>query len=113
MSMAATILLYSGRPNPSWEVAADRQERVRALIAQAPHEAGTCKMPDGLGYNGVILSIRERDGREERWQVYDGRAASASGCRIDGGRQLERTLLDSGRDVIDPSILSSIIDGPL
>jgi hypothetical protein len=59
------------------------------------------------------LSIRDAGGGEERWQVYDGHAISATGCRIDTGRQLERALLDSGRDVIDPAILSSIIDGPL
>jgi hypothetical protein len=113
MSMAATILLYSGRPNPSWELGADRQAVIRALIAQSPRAEESCEMPDGLGYNGVVLSIRGRDGREERWQVFDGRVVSASGCRIDCGRLIERTLLDSGRDVIDPSILSSIIDGPL
>jgi hypothetical protein len=70
-------------------------------------------MPDGLGYSGVVLSIRDDTGREVRWQVFDGRVVSAAGCRIDRGRQLERVLIDSGRDVIDPSIVSSIIDGPL
>lgn len=110
MGMAATILLYSGRPNPSWQVESGQQGRIHALLAHAPQHSGECELPDGLGYSGVILTIRDADGHDEQWQVFGGRAVSASECRIDSDRKLERALLESGRAVIDPTMLCSILD---
>jgi hypothetical protein len=57
-SAKATVLIYSGRPNPSFALSASQFERLQQLIAAArpdPNFEGESVLPSILGYNGIVV----------------------------------------------------------
>lgn len=53
-----TVLLYSGRPNPTFTLTAEQAERVRQLVAAGqpdPEFRGGSVLPSILGYNGLLV----------------------------------------------------------
>lgn len=90
-----TVLLYSGRENPTFTLTAEQAERFRQLLAAAqpdPEFRGRSVLPSILGYNGLLV----RGGQE--LAVYGGRIEiqDREGRRIvsDGGA-LETFLLEA------------------
>ncbi len=90
-----TVLLYSGRPNPTFTLTAEQAERVTQLLAAAqpdPEFRGGSVLPSILGYNGLLV----RGGAQDL-AVYGGRVEiqGRDGKRIvsDGGA-LESFLLE-------------------
>ena len=84
-------LVYSGRPDPSWDVEADvaaawvrRFHDLQPALTAPPDQAR-------LGYRGVWLLAP--DGR--RWNAFLRLAWSAGDRRLDPGRMLERGLLET------------------
>jgi hypothetical protein len=107
--MVATVLLYSGRENPSWRLPDARAaEVVRAMDAMPEIHCGVPPV-GGLGYTGVELSIKAPDGVERTWTFAGSIAVSDQRCFVDAGRKVERMVLKTGRSHIDPSVLSSIL----
>jgi hypothetical protein len=54
MTMRVELDVYSGRPNPSWEITAPEAELLLAALRQLPErEGGT--FPASLGYRGIVL----------------------------------------------------------
>jgi hypothetical protein len=101
--MQAEANLFSGRPNPSWELDPVAARELRALIARLPPEP---RVPEyqGLGYRGVSvtddpggLKIVARNGTVWR---YDGPACR---CLSDPARTVERALLAHARARLDPA----------
>jgi hypothetical protein len=91
-----TVLLYSGRPNPTFTLTAEQAERVTQLLAAAqpdPEFRGGSVLPSILGYNGLLV----RGGAQDL-AVYGGRVEiqGRDGKRIvsDGGA-LESFLLEA------------------
>lgn len=91
-----TVLLYSGRPNPTFTLTAEQAERVTQLLAEAlpdPDFRGGSVLPSILGYNGLLV----RGGAQDL-AVYGGRVEiqGREGKRIvsDGGA-LESFLLEA------------------
>jgi hypothetical protein len=91
-----TVLLYSGRPNPSFTLTAEQAERVRQLVAAGqpdPEFRGGSVLPSILGYNGLLV-----EGLPEPLAVYGGRVEiqDREGKRVvsDGGA-LESFLLEA------------------
>ncbi|HEX5719943.1 MAG TPA: hypothetical protein VF179_27560 [Thermoanaerobaculia bacterium] len=91
-----TVLLYSGRPNPTFTLTAEQAERVTQLLAAAqpdPDFRGGSVLPSILGYNGLLV----RGGAQDL-AVYGGRVEiqGREGKRIvsDGGA-LESFLLEA------------------
>ena len=66
--------LYSGRPNPRWELTAEEgRELLRRLGDLEGSAAGFAPEPPGLGYRGFILvPVGPDDGLTERIEVYGG-----------------------------------------
>jgi len=53
-----TVLIYSGRPNPTFTLSASQEERLQQLIAAArqdPGHEGKTVLPSILGYNGIVV----------------------------------------------------------
>jgi hypothetical protein len=91
-----TVLLYSGRPNPTFTLTSEQAERVTQLLAAAqpdPEFRGGSVLPSILGYNGLLV----RGGAQDL-AVYGGRVEiqGREGKRIvsDGGA-LESFLLEA------------------
>ncbi|HVG06832.1 MAG TPA: hypothetical protein VNM67_03945 [Thermoanaerobaculia bacterium] len=91
-----TVLLYSGRPNPTFTLTAEQADRVRQLVAAAqpdPGFRGGSVLPSILGYNGVLV-----EGLPAPLAVYGGRieVQDREGKRVvsDGGA-LESFLLEA------------------
>lgn len=94
-SWTATVHLYSGRPDPRWEVPGGVGEQLSALWAKSRPPGESPAPPPPLGYRGVTLSAP--DGTE--WTAYRGVITK----KFDGGVERradeeglwERTLLES------------------
>lgn len=88
---AAGVLLYSGRPDPSWYVAAATAAALVARFERLPAWGGPVPDVARLGYRGAWL--RAPDGR--RWIAFEGVAwpGPPGQARRDEGRALERAIL--------------------
>jgi hypothetical protein len=93
----AYALLYSGRPNPHWQVPEHLAELVRHALAAAPPAGAGGAEPPGLGYGGI--RIRYREAEVVRTADLFGGVAVIEGRRLaDPQRRLERALLASGAE---------------
>jgi hypothetical protein len=91
-----TVLLYSGRPNPTFTLTAEQADRVRELVAAGqpdPEFRGGSVLPSILGYNGLLV-----EGLPAPLAIYGGRVEiqDREGKRVvsDGGA-LESFLLQA------------------
>ena len=89
----ATLLIYSGRPDPQWLVGAAELEDLRRRYAGLPLTRATPATPPPLGYRGCCLRSADAE-----WVAYGAVVTCKleSGSvehRSDPGRQLERALL--------------------
>jgi hypothetical protein len=85
----ASAAVFSGRPDPQWEVpAAEAAVLVAAWEALPPSDEAVAE-PPSLGYRGARLDAP--DGR--RWDAYGGGVTQGDDTRADAGRHWERLLL--------------------
>jgi hypothetical protein len=112
MSAVVTLNVYSGRPDPAWELS---NEDARALANMLKNVSGrTLSKPPGvaglLGYRGfTIQSVGERDLDAEIFL----HAGIADLGRFDlnlslGSPEVEKFLLRSGQDKIDESLFTYV-----
>lgn len=86
------VLVFSGRPDPTWEISAEDAERVLALWRRAPAVGGPAQEAPALGYRGCVLHAP--DGRA--WTAFGGTVTGPDGdLRHDRDETIER-LLRSG-----------------
>lgn len=104
--LTVTLGIYSGRPDPSWELG---DAAATALLARIDALPATIGVPPegGLGYHGFTLLVR-RTGMPDRWILAYRGAVSDAGTgrrafRQDPLRSIERLLLDSGRAHLAPA----------
>jgi hypothetical protein len=88
-----TVLLYSGRPDPAWPIAAGAAEALLHLWATLSTERGAARpTPAALGYRGCEL--RTDLGT---WHAFDGvvtrRLEQSEEARSDPSRGFERAAL--------------------
>lgn len=103
--MEATLLLYSGRPNPRWQVPAEQARAIRKAIAGLAEAPPGVSAAGGLGYSGVSVRFSGEDGAVQEWTFADGLATPNGKWFADSGRRVERALLESGRGTV-PEIAS-------
>lgn len=110
--------VFSGRSNPSWELAAEQTSELGTLLRDLP-QTDIPFPQNGLGYRGFLL-MRVGSGIDlpESIRVYRGVVETYDGIRSirskDLGNRLERWLLNTARPHIDGNLYDSIreeIDG--
>ena len=103
LAMRVTVDLFSGRPNPTFELEPDEAERIRRLLGSLPPapEGATPAEPPALGYRGLHVQGNDLGGV----YVYGPSVVDAGGARFDTDRRLERLLLDSARRHLGPDAL--------
>src|SRR5690242_13956615 len=95
--MQVEIDLFSGRPNPTWELGSAESSEVLALI----HGLPTCPSgpePEALGFRGFVLTDQNTG---ERIVSYSGtvwrRSKAGATCFQDAARKLDRFLMTQAR----------------
>lgn len=101
--------VFSGRPNPAWDLNASQVAQFAGLLAALP-EAPAAAPPGQLGYRGFIVQLSDP---ATTVQVYDATVWVTAGAetahRADQGRALERWLLATAdRSQVDAEVLAMI-----
>lgn len=110
--MQGELMVFSGRPNPSWPLTIEEQERVQELLAQAAPIVSP-PIEGQLGYSGFLLTLHTATERRAL-RIYDGVIMSSNTTKTtsyrDERRGLERLLLETAQPHIDPALYQSISD---
>jgi hypothetical protein len=115
--MRAELDLFSGRPNPSWEITAEESAELVKWLKTLP-EANEGAVRDRLGYRGIVVTTTGDELADLTSLVASAGivlvrdSAGTKRLFVDPGRALERWLLGTARGRVDPAILASI-DGEL
>jgi hypothetical protein len=99
--MHVTVDIFSGRPNPEFDLDPDEAERVLQLVTSLAAAPGRSAQPPPLGYRGFVVE----DGGGTRLHVFHGLVVDSRGARGDPDRQLEWLLLESARRHLGPDAL--------
>ncbi|MDX6448354.1 MAG: hypothetical protein QOG29_1140 [Gaiellaceae bacterium] len=86
--MVVELDVFSGRPNPRWELDEPTANPLRRLLSQLTVAGVTPPEPPGLGYRGFVVAD---DGRELR--AYNGYVTGSDVVLADPARAVERFLL--------------------
>jgi hypothetical protein len=90
----ATALIYSGRPDPEWEIDNEQLETLKDIWQKLPPSKIAPPSPPPLGYRGAAI----RCASGEEWFAYSNivtfkRGAGRPRHRVDHQRRFEQTLL--------------------
>ena len=109
--MTVSLGIYSGRPDPSWDLTDAQAAQVESAIEALPVATGTPPQ-GGLGYHGFTILIRRPGQADETLVAYRGTVAPMGTgprtYRIDDGRTVERLLLDFGRSTLNPTEVAAV-----
>ena len=110
-SLAVSLGLYSGRPDPSWTLTDAQSAELTRLLGSLPSAFGD-PAEGGLGYHGFYIVPGEA-GRADRTLVaYRGAVADlGSGSRpyrLDAKRTVERYLLETGRPYLSATEVEAV-----
>jgi hypothetical protein len=107
--MIVEMDIFSGRPNPSWELSSEQtlelQQRVSALHRQTP----PAPIFDGLGYRGLVIRDPSAPGSFLKvgfGQILQMKEGVQSIYR-DEGRTLEKWLLGTGKGKINDRLIAA------
>lgn len=106
-----TLGLYSGRPDPSWQITPAQAAALLRDADAAPARPPAPAQGDRLGYRGVRLVVTGAAGAE--LAAYNGvlsvtRNGTAT-VHNDPGRALERRLLETGVATIEPAQMGELL----
>ena len=93
--------LYSGLPDPSWELSDEQATALTALLETLPRVGGSAPS-GGLGYHGFWIERVTREGMPRLLVAYEGTVSDPLSSHLsyldDPERSVEHFLLESGRD---------------
>ena len=105
MTIAVTLLMSSGDPDPTWHLTPEQEREFLEKLAASPVPSVTVGPPGRrAGYAGIMA----RDGAGERWVVYRGWIRGGPNSRVDDRRVLEQWLLDSGQEFVTPKLYADL-----
>lgn len=105
MTIAVTLLMSSGDPDPTWHLTPEEERGFfDRLTASAVPNTIVGPPSHRAGYAGIMA----RAGDGERWVVYRGWIRGGLNARVDDKRVLEQWLLDTGRATIAPKLFSEL-----
>jgi hypothetical protein len=108
MSVNVTLMVFSGRENPSWELSADQIGSLREKLASL--RGTTMERPEGmlggLGYQGFSITATHEMELEPSIFVHNNVVdlGTHTVALRDTGNSLEAWLLDSGGSVVEPKV---------
>jgi len=110
-SITVALGIYSGRPDPAWDLAAAQVAQVTSAIAALPVATGT-PPEGGLGYRGFSLLLQFPAQADQTLVAFRGLVAplgvGARSVYVDDGRTIERLLLDTGRSILNSDEIAAV-----
>lgn len=112
--MHVTLDIFSGRPNPSWEL---NQKQASLFLKEISNLKTTVKFHDsskyGLGYRGFIVEEEANFAQKpRRFEVYNGIVnvveKDSSYALEDKGHSVERWLLQTAPNNVDDKVLKYV-----
>ena len=113
--------LYSGRPDPSWELSEEESAALTALLESLPRVDGSAPS-GGLGYHGFTIERLTPEGMPRLLLAFEGTVSDPASSYLsyldDPDRSVERLLLESGREqlsaveIMAPGIESGPMPSP-
>jgi hypothetical protein len=102
--MQVVIDMFSGRPNPTWELEPTEADHLRSAIGRL-RPCPEAQPPEALGYRGFVLLD---ESPPQRTIVYRGTVWSYSEkgltCLQDEGHAVERILLSGAQTRLAPEL---------
>uniref|UniRef100_A0A7S4I245 Uncharacterized protein n=1 Tax=Vannella robusta TaxID=1487602 RepID=A0A7S4I245_9EUKA len=99
MSLGVNVCMFSGRPDPWWELSESESDKIMQELQRERPKAEKLSARNFLGYRGVEVFDRQDPCRFDRAVVYDGVIEYCKGDEtslfIDEGSSLEEYLLNS------------------
>lgn len=107
--MIVELDIFSGRPNPKWELTPDQNEELERRVAAAKRSPARACGFDGLGYRGLI--VRDLAHPEHFIKIGFGQIIQAQRTSetlyTDDMRSLEHWLIATGSGKIDDVLLKA------
>ena len=101
--------IWSGRPNPVWQLSGMVAEEALRHLGAVPESATSADQPPPLGYRGLIVTFEDAVPHPRERRIYTSPVVAVGpGSWSRAGRALELWLLDTGRDVVDSVLLDQI-----
>lgn len=97
--------VFSGSPNPVWNLSEAQCAEVEQHLDQLPETAGeSLQSLPGLGYRGLIIHYENQQGVRNTIRIYKGISQSERLQLQDPDRKLEKWLLSTGQDLVDSNM---------
>ena len=107
--MKATLLVFSGRKDPTWLLNNDEAKRLYEQLCQIPGTMETWERNDYLGYRGIEVLLDAT----EKMRIYKSivEVVSHDEVRrfIDINRELEMWIFQTSRDRIDDGVYNQLL----
>src|SRR3954471_4842604 len=112
MAVKITLMVFSGRMNPQWELGGDQVAVLRDKLANL--RSTTMERPEGmlggLGYQGFALTATQEMDLEPNIFVHGGTVdlGPSSVALRDSSFDLESWLIDTAGDAVEPKVKSYV-----
>jgi hypothetical protein len=107
--------MFSGRPNPSWQLSADEATQLARRLTGLPAAAEPAEQPV-LGYRGLVISTTDAGDRGPDWtRVHGGIVSigeSRNARRYRDANGVEQWLLESARNHGLGALVEEILKRP-
>jgi hypothetical protein len=87
----ATVAIFSGRPDPSWDLRRSLLHRLESIWKRLSPAAGLPPVAPALGYRGCVV----KRGPRAVWEAFGGVVVRGKERRADPRREFERAVLNS------------------
>jgi hypothetical protein len=107
MGLKVELDVFSGRPNPSWELSREEMTKFESIVQSARPGTGEIELP-GLGYRGFVVhggtDLRIFQGALLKDEISREVAETIGKPNVD----LERWLLETGKPYLESGIYGAV-----
>jgi hypothetical protein len=108
-SARVTLDAFSGRPNPTWQLAGAEVADLLASLKTLPSSTASPATEGVLGYRGMLIGLTDAStGATQQWRVFDGVVMGQGVTLDDPQRRFERWLLHSGVAQVDAALYAQL-----
>ena len=106
--MIVELDIFSGQPNPTWELSAEQQRELERRVTALVRQKVPARVFDGLGYRGLI--VRDPGDAKSSFRVGSGCVVRGETAYDDPGHTLEEWLVRTGKGKIDERLIGAALE---